>query len=151
MLQISHILIQVIQYIPIPLLIQSINLLSNLLKNRLTQIILSIKIHHLQIIIPTIIHYILHTIPQFQNPQFSIQPHLQQLTLLFQNIKKYSSQLDEIQQPKQISILLSNAREHPTNLKWKTFRKLLPQAVPKQKELQTRAWVEPHLDQTPIF
>ena len=62
--------------------------------------------------------------PQFQNPQFSTQPHLQKLTLQFQILKKYSSQLDETQQLKHTSVLLSNASEHPTNLKLKTTKNL---------------------------
>ena len=86
----------------------------------------------------------MYKIPQFQNPQFSILPLLQKLTIQFQILKKYSSQLDKTQQLKHTAVLLSNAREHPTNLKWKTTKKSLPQAVPKQKEHQTRAWLEPH-------
>ena len=91
--------------------------IKSLTKNCLFQIILSIKKHHSQSITSPIIHYSLYAIPQFQNSQFSVQPHLQHLTLLF--LKKYSSPLDEIQLPKHTSVLLSNAREHPTNLKWK--------------------------------
>ena len=92
-----HILIQSIQYILIRPLIQPINLLSNLLKNHLFQIILLIKIHYFQIIISRITHHRLYTIPQFQNPQFSIQPLLQKVTIQFQILKKYLSQLDKTQ------------------------------------------------------